>query len=238
MPSCCLMQSGGPPNKALPKGGLLPSATVYALKACDLHSHCFNDSHIRQFKFSLSSAAAVADNPFLDFIIALECSAYPWTWLCCWLQSTEAFATHTRKCFCACLCKHVLEKHEFGNSDLHAHHRQLDLPAGQGPFLCLPSALTLIALQRWLCLMAPTSTSGQQLHCRMPLACKLAPVHSVLLCVKSALHASREAVNMLNMSHSGDIPLCCSSHVCHSGKANLYDAALHFHACCMHLCSE
>jgi len=122
--------------------------------------------------------------------------------------------------------------------DLYAYHRQLTLPAGQGPFLCLPSALTLVALQRWLCLMAPTSASGQQLHCRMPLACKLAPVYPTLLYVRSALHASREAVNMLNMSHSGDMPLCCSPDVCHFGSANLYDAALHYHACCMHLCSD
>ena len=149
------------------------------------------------------------------------------------MQSTASWR-HTWE---ICLCTHMHWKSmTLAVADLYAHHRQLTLPAGQGPFLCLPSALMLMALQCWLCLMAPTSASGQQLHCRMPLACKFAPVYPILLLVRSALHASREAV--MNMSPSGSMPLCCSPHGCHSGKANLCDAALHYHACCTHLCSE
>ena len=89
------------------------------------------------------------------------------------------------------ICVTPLKAHMHWKSTKLAHHRQLTLPAGQGPFLCLPSALTLIALRRWLCLMAPTSACGQQLHCRMPLACKLAPIYSmILLYVRSTLHVT------------------------------------------------
>lgn len=89
------------------------------------------------------------------------------------------------------ICVTPLKAHMHWKSTKLAHHRQLTLPAGHGPFLCLPSALTQIALQRWLCLMAPTSACGQQLHCTMPLACKLAPVYSmILLYVRSTLHVT------------------------------------------------
>ncbi len=154
-----------------------------------MHSHCPNDLHMKRAvqvlhheqqqlttRFLISSLLLNAQHTH-GHGFAAECKAQLYLCYTCGMS----------------LCTHMhWSSMTLAISDLYAHHRQLTLPAGQRPFLCLPSALTLSALRLWLCLMAPTSACGQRLHCRMPSACKLAPVHCVLPYERSALHASRE----------------------------------------------